>query len=380
MSLFAELKRRNVFRVGAAYLVISWLMLQVVDVVLPILELPESVAKIVLLILALGFPLALIFAWAYELTPEGLKRDSEIDPSAPLTRTTGRRLDFIIIAVLTVVVVFMVVERVFFAGAPAPREVVKPVETPKSIAVLPFVNMSADQDNEYFSEGLSEELLNMLVKLPNLRVAARTSSFSYKDQEKQISEIASELGVSYVLEGSVRKSGSQLRITTQLISAEDGFHLWSETYDRTLDDIFQIQDEIAAAVVDALKINLPGMGASTVETNREVYELFLQGRHFFNQRTIEGNEKTVARLEQALAIDPDYAPAWALLSIAYLYQSNGGARDFNTGFESARKFALKAIEIDPGEVSAWSSLGYIQSYYDWDWESAAESYSRSLQL
>ena len=259
MSLFNELKRRNVFRVGFAYIVMAWLVLQVADVILNNIIAPGWVFHVLLLFLAIGFPFAVFFAWAFELTPEGLKKEKDVDRSKSITRVTGRKLDYGVIAVLVLALAYFTFDKFVLdpsrdaelvqatteAVAEQATESGKAEITDKSIAVLPFVNMSNDPDQEYFSDGISEELLNVLAQFPGLKVAARTSAFQFKGQNRDIVGIAKQLHVNHVLEGSVRKSGNRLRITAQLIDAESGFHLWSETYDRELDDIFAIQDEIS---------------------------------------------------------------------------------------------------------------------------------------
>jgi len=248
MSLFSELKRRNVFRVAVAYAVASWLLLQVTDIIVPILDLPASAPKLILLIIAIGFIPVVIFAWAFELTPEGIKRESEIDPAQSVTHHTAKKLDYVTIALLVAVACLVAFNRY----SPSARETAVDVVTHAppdeiSIAVLPFVNMSADSDNEYFSDGISEELMNVLVKVDSLRVASRTSAFSFKGKDTPIPEIARQLKVNNILEGSVRKSGQKVRITAQLIDVASDKHLWSETYDRELTDIFDIQAKISVS-------------------------------------------------------------------------------------------------------------------------------------
>jgi TolB-like protein len=272
LSLIAELKRRNVFRVSAAYLALGWIVTQVTSTVAPWLHLPEWVGPVVLWIGVIGFPFVVMFAWIYELTPEGIKRESEVDPSASVTHHTARRLDYVIIALLVAAIGLFAFHE--FRPAAKKRVTVVARMTPqavpgaapsvagadRSVAVLPFVDMSAGKDQEYFADGISEELLNLLAKIPQLRVIARTSSFSFKGKEVDIAEIAKKLNVANVLEGSVRKSGDTLRITAQLIRASDSSHVWSETYDRKMTDVFAVQDEIAAAVVEQLKVTLLGSG------------------------------------------------------------------------------------------------------------------------
>ncbi len=250
----------------------------------------------------------------------------------------------------------------------------------RSIAVLAFANMSDDASNEYFSEGLSEELLNLLVKIPELSVAARTSSFSYKGTDTRIAQIGKELNVAYILEGSVRKSGNHVRITAQLIKADDGFHLWSETFDKDLDDIFVVQDEVAAAVVEALQIRLMGAMPTPRQTTPEVYALNLQGLYFLNLGDDENLGKAVTLLKQALALDPDYAPAWVAIAKTYQFQMRSRVLLREPGVELAKAAVERALEIDSNMAAAWAGLAYLQRSYDWDWSGAQSAIDRALRL
>jgi len=262
MSFFNELKRRNVFRVGIAYAVATWLLIQVTDIVFPRIGLPDSAVTLVIALLAIGFIPALIFAWAFEMTPDGIRKEADVDRTQSSTRNTGRNLNRLIIAVLTLVIALMAAERFWLAeqdGTDATQmssdaTIIK--ETTKSVAVLPFTAMSSGEDDGYFADGLTEEILNSLTALPELLVTARTSSFHFKGKNLPIPEIAAALGVAHVVEGSVRRSGNRVRITAQLIRADDGFHLWSNTYDRTLDDIFAVQEDIAANIAQTLDVVL----------------------------------------------------------------------------------------------------------------------------
>jgi TolB-like protein/DNA-binding winged helix-turn-helix (wHTH) protein/Flp pilus assembly protein TadD len=250
----------------------------------------------------------------------------------------------------------------------------------QSIAVLPFVNMSSDPDQEYFSDGLSDELLNMLTRVPGLHVAARTSSFSFKGEKVDIPTIAKKLQVSHVLEGSVRKTGNQIRITVQLVEADDGYQLWSDTYDRTLEDVFAVQSEIAASVVDALKVTLLGDPLTVKQTSPDAYSLYLRARYFDNLKGKDNWEKAVRNYQKALAIDPDYAPAWAGLSVTYRYQANVGQRDFDDGMTLARDAVHRALELDENLAIAWASLGQIEFLDAWDWSAAERAIQKALQL
>jgi TolB-like protein len=272
MSLFKELKRRNVFRVGIAYSVAAWLLIQVTDIVFPRIGLPDSAVMLVIALLAIGFVPALIFAWAFEMTPDGIKREKDVDRSKSITPTTGRKLDRMIIGILVVLVGYLLVDKLVLQG---PATIDEPVELQvspeqdtlvtelaeeatngQSVAVLPFVSMSSGEDDTYFADGLTEEILNSLARLPELLVTARTSSFHFKDKNMPVPEIAATLGVKHVVEGSVRRSGERVRITAQLIRAEDGFHLWSDTYDRTLEDVFAVQEDIAENIAETLDVVL----------------------------------------------------------------------------------------------------------------------------
>ncbi len=376
MSLFKELKRRNVIRVAIAYAVAAWLLIEITATTFPILKLPEWSVTLVTVFVLIGFPLALIFAWAFELTPEGLKKEKDVDRSQSITHVTGRKLDFIIIAVLVLALGYFAYDK--FLLQPESDEVLGDIG--RSIAVLPFVNMSDDSGNEYFSDGLSEELLNLLVKIPELRVAARTSSFSYKGKDVKIAQIGEELNVTHVLEGSVRKAGDHVRITAQLVKTNNGFHVWSETFDRTLEDIFVVQDEIAKAVVDELKINLLGAMPEGRTTDAEVYSFYLQGKYFTNLRGEENLEKAVAAFKQALAIDPDYAPAWIGIQVTYTLQVNYAQRPEGETRALAMKAAERALAIDENMASAWAALAYLKRTNDWDWQGARAAINRALKL
>jgi TolB-like protein len=254
-----EIKRRNVFKVAVVYIIAGWLTMQVVDVMFPALNIPDWFTSAIAALVIIGFPFALIFAWAFEMTPEGIKLEKDVDRSESITSQTSKKLNGTIIAILAVALGFMLVDKFLLTddASEATGEIAA-VDIKPSIAVLPFVNMSDDKDNEYFSDGLSEELLNLLAKIPALHVAGRTSSFQFKGTNEDLRLIGEKLNVANVLEGSVRQSGTKLRITAQLINADTGYHLWSETYDRELTDVFAIQDEIAANVVSALRLTLLG--------------------------------------------------------------------------------------------------------------------------
>ena len=382
MSFLAELKRRNVFRVAIAYAITSWVLLQVIDVVAPILELPEWAPKLVLVILGVGIFPALIFAWAFELTPEGLKREKEVDRAESITRDTGKKLNRLIIGVLSLAVVLLLVDR--FTGEPSPTTVSADNGT-KSIAVLPFVNMSSDPEQEFFSDGITEEILNSLAAVKELKVAGRTSSFAFKGENDDLRKIGDTLGVEHILEGSVRKAGATVRITAQLIQVDDGFHLWSDTYDRQLTDVFAIQEEIATEILKQLRATLldEEVEAFAVQrTDPEVYELYLLAKQHLYERTRESIRSAVALLDEAIAKDPDYAPAYAQRGIATVFLSD---RSYGTIPEQeaqrqGKQFLDRAIELDPMLAEAWAGLGLYYANRPSAHDDAIRVLTRALEL
>jgi TolB-like protein len=398
-SLFAELKRRNVFKAGVAYLALGWVVTQVTSTVAPALNLPGWIVPVVVWIGVIGFPFVVAFSWIFEITPEGLKRESEVDRSASITHVTGRRMDYLIVGLLVVAIGFSVFDRFGprRSGSSASSEAIVPTAvltgpatsspmpaapavSDNSIAVLPFVNMSDDKANEFFSDGISEELLNLLAKITQLHVAARTSSFSFKGQNIEIPEIARRLHVANVLEGSVRKAGDQIRITAQLIRASDGYHVWSETWDRKLDDIFKIQDEIAGKVVEELKVTLLGAAPSAHTADPKAYALYLQARQLGRQLTTEAFAKSDELYRQALAIDPRYAAAWNGLSTNFANEPIAGMLSSQDSGVRCREAAEKALAIDPNYAPAHAGLGWTAMTFDNDLAGAAKHFERALAL
>jgi len=312
-NLFNELKRRNVVRVGIAYIVLGWVALQVGDVLFDTFEAPAWVGKSLAVLILLGFPFACLFAWAFELTPEGIKKTREVDQSASITHSTGRKLDFVIIAALVIALGYFIWDRQHVTE----QDVATTTATDKSIAVLPFVNMSSDKEQEWFADGLTEEILNSLARTPDLLVASRTSSFQYKGQNADISKIAAALGVAHILEGSVRRGGDRLRVTAQLIRASDGFHLWSDTFDRKPEDVIEIQENVAIEIANALKTamdpdalqKMVSSGTSSVAA----YEAYLEGLAIEGRVGATGNvaswNEALAAFERAVKIDPNFALA-----------------------------------------------------------------------
>jgi len=367
MSFFSELKRRNVFRVAIAYVIATWLALQVSQLVLEAIEAPAWVLKALLLLAALGLPIVLLFSWAYELTPEGLKKEEDVDRAGSITQGTGKKLNQITIAMIIALIVFVVLDRAYFAPSSRPAaESAEETEivAEKSIAVLAFEDLSAAGDQEYFADGLSEELLNVLARMPDLQVAGRTSSFAFKGQNRDLREIGEILNVAHILEGSVRKAGNKIRVTAQLINADTGFHLYSDTYDRDLTDVFAVQDEIAAAITNALRAELIGNDVKgTAETSIEAYDLYLIARQKIYTRNPDEMNEASRLLDQALEIDAEYAPALAQKALVlFLMSDNVGSYGDIPASEAvpeARLIVDRAIAIDPSLAEAQAVSGLV---------------------
>jgi TolB-like protein/Tfp pilus assembly protein PilF len=394
-SLFHELKRRNVYKVALAYIVVGWVVLQVAEFLSPLLQLPEWTVSLALYLGLLGFPFALIFAWAFELTPEGLRLTEKVSRDESITAETGKSLNRTIITLMAVAIVLLLGERLLSSSQTVESDSGQQAVAGKrdtgagsSIAVLPFVNMSKDPDQEYFSDGISEELLNGLAKIQELRVAARTSSFAFKGQNTDITKVGRELNVETVLEGSVRKSGNRVRITAQLINVEDGYHLWSETYDRELTDIFAIQDEISRNIVDALKVHLTDEEIAAVTpaqsakpANVEAYNFFLLGKHNLRLRNESSLKLAIRQFEQALDRDPGYAEAYASQALAthLLSASNYGKLPGKEANRQAQALLDRALALDPDLSLALAVQGLIYSD-EMDFDAAEASLRRAIAV
>jgi len=364
-SFFAELRRRNVFRVGFAYVIMAWLLLQIVEIVASIINAPDWVAQSILLLLGVGFPIAVFFAWAFELTPEGIKLERNVNRSQSITNRTGRRLDLMIFGVLVVAVGWLGYDKLTPDVPDVAQEVVaEEIDDSPSIAVLPFVNMSADESSAYFSDGLADTLLHMLAQIRELRVAARTSSFQFRDQSMNVADIGQQLNVSTVLEGSVQRSGDKIRITAQLIDVSNGYHLWSGNFDRELNDVFVIQDEIAAEVVGALKLSLLGEEVEKLQTyatdNIEAYTQYLLALPEIDTFTFDSLTSAINHLQSSIALDPAYAPAYTSLAKAYFNLQQTGAMNKGEALSEARNAAAKALELSPDSSEALTILGVIE--------------------
>jgi TolB-like protein/Tfp pilus assembly protein PilF len=388
MSFFDELKRRKVFKIGVGYLVVAWLVVQVASIAFPAFDAPTWALRIFILVLLLGFPISLLFAWAFEVTPEGVRPD----------RSEAGNKRLVLVAVALVALAF----AWYFKGQPTVRDAIGerksvaanapaaavpapaaalPAADPLSIAVLPFVDMSQAHDQEYFSDGLSEELLNLLAQLPQLKVIARTSSFSFKGKEVDVATIARQLHVAQVLEGSVRKSGNTLRITAQLVRTSDSMHLWSQTYDRELTDVFKVQDEIAAAVVASLKLKLLRDQAITSthrSGNAEAYNQLLLGNALVDGGNPDSWRRATLAYRKSLQLDPGYAAAYAALAgaEAQLADSSGDQAAKDQAIADADKAIALAPELDDGYVVRGTSRLSFRR----DWAGAQADYAKALAL
>ena len=394
-NFFAELKRRNVIRMAGLYLVGAWLLTQVTSTVLPMFGAPEWLPRSIVILLAIGFVPTLIFSWVFELTPEGLKRDEEVKPKQSIAPQTARRMDRMIIVVLLVALGYFAFDKFVLnqhRETPGSSTSAKAAANERSVAVLAFANLSDDKGSEYFSDGISEELLTVLQKIPGLHVAARTSAFSFKGKNATAQEIGEKLGVANLVEGSVRKASSMVRITARLSRAATGEQLWSENYTRDLKDVFAVQSELAQTILVQLRGKLGGAGAAEQikaavrggTTNPEAYEQYLQGRYYLNRFSIEDFEKAIAFLKRACELDPNFPLGWATLSRAWALHTGWADRltreQFNAGLGQASDAADRALKLDPELPEALNARFEIQFSYGFDWKGGAETIKRAQAL
>jgi TolB-like protein len=375
-AFFAELKRRNVYKVAVAYAVVGWLVLQIATQVLPFLEIPNWVVRLVIVLVAIGFPIALVIAWAFELTPEGIKRTESADAAGE--RSPGG----LWIAVVAIGAALSI--GLFFIGryTATPRHSEATTKIPaKSIAVLPLINESGDPKDEYFSDGLSEELIAALAQISGLKVIGRSSSFRFKERKEEPKTIGEKLGVSTLLDGTVRKQGDRVRIVAELVNAADGIQLWTRTFDRELKDIFAVQEEIATAVANSLKVTLLGSDVAQRSTpkNMEAHNAYLQGHFHFQRRNLEDYRKAVGYFDQAIQLDPGYALAYAERSEAWSFIGDlSGQRP--TAYPKARSDAEKAVAIAPTLAEARAALGFVRCFVDWKFADGLTELKRAKEL
>jgi adenylate cyclase len=402
MSLFSELKRRNVFRAAAAYVAVAWLLIQVAETTFPAFGLDDAKLRALIVVLAIGFVPAVALSWAFELTPDGWKHDSELERDGTLARRTNRLLDRVIMVLLGLGLTYFAVDKFLIDPARDEARVEQALEqgraealeaalAKQSIVVLPFANMSPDPEQAYFADGMAEELLNLLARIPELRVISRTSAFSFKDKSASVGEIAEQLKVSHVLEGSVRRSGDRVRITAQLIEARTDAHLWSETYDRELGDMFAIQDEIASHVVNALRLELLGAAPKARRFDPQAYLLTMQARQMLLNLSFDGREATLeGLLKEAVALDTGYSEPWVQLSHFYRFgrtQNRKGERaEFwksaspDEWVRRSDEALARALELDPDNPRAIALSAHRRASPDQDLQAVARDFERALAL
>jgi serine/threonine-protein kinase len=358
-SFFRELKRRNVYKVAVAYAVVAWLLIQAASIFLPAFDAPPWVMKIFIIVIIFGFPVALIFSWAFEFTPEGIKLESEVEPNQSIARRTGRKIVALTITVAVLAAGLFAYQLIRSNPQGSKSSEPAPISN-KSIAVLPFDNLSRDPDNAYFSEGIQDEILTRLAKIAELKVISRTSTQRFKSSPNDLKQIAQQLGVANILEGSVQKAGDQVRVNVQLIEAATDAHLWAESYDRKLTDIFAVESEIARTVAEMLQAKLTGSAAHVLAArpteNPEAYQLYLKGRYFWNRRNEESMKEAIRYFQQAIALDPSYALAYAGLADGYalmpVYGRNPPKEDIHRSLAAARH----AVALDDSLAEAHTAL------------------------
>jgi len=380
-NFFAELKRRNVYKVAVAYGVVAWLLMQVASQIFPFFDIPNWVVRLVVLLLVIGFPIALIIAWAFEVTPEGIKRTEAADAAGQRSRGVAWIYVVLIGAALSV--------GLFFVGRYTAGHATSPVSESataipqKSIAVLPLVNESGDPKDEYFSDGLSEELIAALAQISGLKVIGRSSSFRFKDRKEEPKTIGEKLGVTTLLDGTVRKQGDRVRIVAALVNATDGIQLWTRTFDRELKDIFAVQEEIATAVAESLKVTLLGSQDRPAQrgapSNVEAHNAYLQGHFHFQRRNLEDYRKAVGYFDQAIQLDPDYALAYTERSEAWSFIGDLTGQH-EPAWSNARSDAEKAVAIAPSLAEARAALGWVRFFIDWKFAEGITELKRAKEL
>jgi len=395
-NFFSELKRRNVYKVAVAYAVVAWLLIQAASILFPTFEAPSWAMKVLVGLLVLCFPVALVLSWAFEITPEGIKLESEIDPKKSIARKTGRKIVGLTIAVAIVaagLLVFQMVGRDRWARrsseedpeAGRPLAAAKSLPIPqKSIAVLPFDNLSRDPDNAYFCEGVQDEILTRLAKVADLKVISRTSTQHFKSAPEDLPQIAKQLGVAHILEGSVQKANDQVRVNVQLVNGLTDAHLWADTYDRKLNDIFVVESEIAKTIADTLQAKLTGSEQQAIAArptvNPEAHQLYLKGRFFWNKRTGNDLKKSIDYFQQAIAADPTYALAYAGLADAYAFLPGYTAGSPQDSYPKSIAAAKKALELDDTLAEAHTALAIATWLYDFDFSQANREFQRAIEL
>ena len=398
-SFFAELKRRNVYKIAVAYAVVAWLLIQAASILFPTFEAPPWVMKVFVAVIILGFPIALVFSWAFEITPEGIKREEDVQPDESITKRTGRKIVAITIVVAILAAGLFVFQRIRPSLTNTGLSTGGVAFPEKSVAVLAFANLSDDKGSEYFSDGISEELLTVLQKIPGLRVAARTSAFSFKGKSVTAEEIGQKLGVAYLVEGSVRKAGEAVRIAARLTQTTSGDEIWSENYTRDLKDVFAVQTELATTIVGQLRGQLTDakdarakaaiqaqvqMAEKGGTKNVEAHEAYLKGRFFLNRHSEKETDQARVAFERAVQLDPKFALGWAGLAQTHVwfcnYATEGGQKGFNAHLAAAREAVERALALEPDLPDALYPKAMIETNFDSNWKGAAETLRKALVL
>jgi adenylate cyclase len=375
-NFFGELKRRNVYKVAIAYAVVAWLLMQAASQIFPFFEIPNWAVRLVVLLLIMGFPVALILAWAFELTPEGLKRTEVADE---LPRKSQRNRAWIYV----VIIAGAIAASLFFFGRYTSSKQGAEMSE-KSIAVLPFENRSEDKANAYFAEGVQDEILTRLSKIADLKVTSRTSTQHCKSAPKNLAEIAKQLGVAHILEGSVQKSGDAVRVNVQLIKGANDSQVWAETFDRKLTDIFSVESDVAKAIADQLRAHITRQEEQVIAAkptkNIEAYDAYLRGRYFWNKRTSDGIKHAIEHFQQSIERDPDFALGHAGLADSYIALTFYNFAAPHETMPKAKESAIKALALDDTLAEAHASLAHILMNYDWNWSAAEKEFKRSIEL
>src|SRR2546423_4059175 len=384
-NFFAELKRRNVYKVAVAYAVVGWVIAQIATQIFPFLEIPNWVVRLIIVLIAIGFPIALVIAWAFEATPEGIKR-TEIADTMPVMAGQKKHVwIYVIVVGAAISVAIFFLGRYTAQSREGGRSPASSSELPaKSIAVLPFDNLSRDPDNAFFAEGVQDEILTRLAKVADLKVIARTSTQKFKSAPTDLRDVAKQLDVTNILEGSVQKVNDQVRVNVQLINALSNAHLWAETYDRKLTDIFAVETDIAKTIADTLQAKLTGsenqMMAAQSTSDTAAYELYHKGRSLWEKRSGDNIPKAIAFYEQAIARDPNYALAYAGLSDAFILAPFYAGADRRESYSKAKEAALKALRLDPNLAEAHLALGKVLFFSEIDLAGATREYKRAIEL
>src|SRR5213596_20598 len=375
-NFFAELKRRNVYKVAISYAVVAWLLMQVASQIFPFFEIPNWAVRLVVLLLIIGFPVAMILAWAFELTPEGLMRTEVADE---LPKKSGRSSAWIYVIIVAGAIGAGIV---FFGRYTSSRQSPKTAE--KSIAVLPFENRSEDKANAYFADGVQDEILTRLSKIADLKVASRTSTQHYKSMPENLAEIAKQLGVAHILEGSVQKSGDAVRVNVQLIKAANDSQVWAETFDRKLTDIFSVESDVAKAIADQLRAHITRREEQVIAAkptkNIEAYDAFLRGRYFWNKRTSDGIKHAIEHFQQSIERDPNFALGYVGLADSYTGLTFYNFAAPQEAMPKAKESAIKALALDDTLAEAHTTLAHILINYDWNASAAEKEFKRSIEL